>query len=105
MKDRQKKARKTKRKREEGQKQRKKKQGQRESEKERTRPNEHEEKDARGTLADSGDTRMFAEGMNHELSRLKVEPKAGELCRKWVLENATWQMRAQQILEAVESVR
>ena len=61
--------------------------------------------DGRGTLADSGDTRMFAEGMKHELSRLKVEPKAGELCRKWVLENATWQMRAQQILEAVESVR
>ena len=61
--------------------------------------------DGRGTLADSGDTRMFAEGMKKELSRLKVEPNAGDLCRKWVLENATWQMRAQQILAAVESVR
>ena len=61
--------------------------------------------DGRGTLADSGDTRMFAEGIKKELSRLKVEPNAGDLCRKWVLENATWQMRAQQILAAVESVR
>ncbi|MGB1070919.1 MAG: hypothetical protein ACPG1Z_04560, partial [Planctomycetota bacterium] len=61
--------------------------------------------DGRGTLADSGNTRMFAEGMKNELSRLELEPNTGDLCRKWVLENATWQMRAQQILKAVESVR
>jgi glycosyltransferase involved in cell wall biosynthesis len=61
--------------------------------------------DGRGSLVESGNTQMFAEAIVHELERLKEEPDLGTKCREWVLENATWKMRAQQILEAVEAVK
>lgn len=59
----------------------------------------------RGSLIEPGNIPQFAQGMKSELERIGKDPDIGKKCRDWALNHATWEMRAQQILNAVESVR
>ncbi len=61
--------------------------------------------DGKGSLIEPGKSDEFARGIQKELNRLKDDPDLGSKCRDWILKQATWEMRAQQILDAVESVR
>ncbi|OUU23745.1 MAG: hypothetical protein CBC13_04840 [Planctomycetia bacterium TMED53] len=62
-------------------------------------------KEDRGALITPGNPAEFAKGIQKVLSRLDQQPDLGKKCRDWVLNNATWKMRAQQILKAVEAIR
>jgi len=47
--------------------------------------------------------------MAHSMDRYLKNPAqaedVGQKCRSWVLKNATWKIRAQEILQLVEEVR
>ncbi len=59
----------------------------------------------RGDLIPHGDNAAMAHSMDRYLKNPAQAEDVGQKCRSWVLKNATWKIRAQEILQLVEEVR
>ncbi|MDE0959587.1 MAG: glycosyltransferase family 4 protein [Planctomycetota bacterium] len=59
--------------------------------------------DDRGTLIPIDDNKQMAISIQHFLDHPEIAQKVGQQSRQWVLENATWKIRARQILTELEN--
>ncbi|MGE4618522.1 MAG: glycosyltransferase family 4 protein [Planctomycetota bacterium] len=59
----------------------------------------------RGDLVAVGDHRAMASSMEKLLSTPEASRKLGENARSWVLKNATWKIRASQVLDLLKEIR
>jgi glycosyltransferase involved in cell wall biosynthesis len=59
----------------------------------------------RGDLVAVGDHHSMALSMKKLLSAPETAQKIGENARRWVLKNATWKIRASQVLDLLEEIR
>jgi len=59
----------------------------------------------RGHLVAVGDLQAMSSSIHSLLSDPEAAKKTGDRARRWVLMNATWKIRAKEILDLVEGVR
>ncbi len=59
----------------------------------------------RGHLVPVGDLHAMSDSIHSLLNDPEAARKTGDCARRWVLKNATWKIRAREILDLVEAVR
>ena len=58
----------------------------------------------RGALIPVGDSKQMATSIHHFLENPQHAQEVGQRARQWVLENATWKIRAAEILEQIKAL-
>ena len=58
-----------------------------------------------GDLVPIGDLKSMAISLKTYLDSPDTTRKSGSMAREWVVNNATWKIRASQVLELIEEVR
>lgn len=58
-----------------------------------------------GDLIPIGDQKSMAISLKNYLDSPDTTRQSGSMAREWVLNNATWKIRASQVLELVEEVK